>query len=149
MSVNPIILEDTFVVKEINEEGAIYHRVSRVKCASEEADLVMIADFNTEQFPVKVEDRLRIMLASSIELGGQTESNMYDHSIYHRHTRLDECEYAMHGRVYGHEVEEDSLNVSVHISCGGLLTRISGKPQSLRDIHYNSELYILVKRVGR
>lgn len=149
MSLNPIILEDTFTVTEINKDGTVYARVSRIKCASEDGDLVVTSDINTEQFPVSINERLTIMLASSLEPGGEVGATTYDHSVYHRPTRLNECDYAMHGRVYGHEVKEDSLNVVVHISCGGLLTCIDGKPQSLRNIHYNSELYILIKRAGR
>lgn len=149
MSLNPVILEDTFTVTEINGDGAVYLRVSRIKCTNEDGDLLITADLNTEQFPVSLNERLTIMLASSLELNGQLSSPHYDHSMYHRPTRLNECDYAMHGRVYGHEVEEDSLDVAVHISCGGLLLRIVGKPQSLRDIHYNSELFILIKRAGR
>eukprot|EP00796_Vickermania_ingenoplastis_P008335 gene8335-5842_t len=146
MSSNPILLEDTFVVTKINSEGAVYLRVSRIECVSEDGELTVISDINTEQFPVKLDERLTIMLASSIELGGQSEgSKSYDHSIYHRPTRLNECDYAMHGLVYGHEVEEHSLKVAVHISCGGLLTRVEGKPNSLRDIHYNDELFLLME----
>lgn len=52
----------------------------------------------------------------------------------------------MHGRVYGHEIDENTLDIIVHISCGGLLMRITGKPQSLRDVHYNSDVYVLIKR---
>lgn len=150
MSLNPIILEDTFTVTEINSDGAVYLKVARMKCASEDGDLILTCDVNIEQFPVALNERLTITLSTSLELtGGQPGSKHYNHSIYHRHTRLDECDYAMHGVVYGHEVEEDSLNVGVHISFGGLLCRIVGKPQSLRDILYDSELYILFKRAGR
>lgn len=149
MSLNPVILEDTFVVTGLNPDGAVYLRVSRIQCATDGGDLNITMDVNTEQFPVSINERLTIILSTSLELGGQPGGKNYDHSIYHRPTRLNECDYAMHGRVYGHEVDEDSLNVAVHISCGGLLTRIIGKPQSLRDIHYNSELYILIKRSGQ
>lgn len=146
---NAVILEDTFTVTEVNLEKTVYARVTRITCVSDDGDLVVHSDFNTEQFPVSMNERLTIMLTSSLEPGGEVGSTTYDHSVYLRPTRLNECDYAMHGRVYGHEVKEDSLDVEVHISCGGLLTRIRGKPQSLRNIHYNSELYILVKRAGR
>ncbi|EPY35676.1 hypothetical protein STCU_00998 [Strigomonas culicis] len=58
----------------------------------------------------------------------------------------------MHGRVYGHEIVHQNsaeMRVQVHVSCGGLLTQIIGKPHSLRDIHYNSDIYILMKRAGK
>lgn len=150
MSLNPIILEDTFIVTEINSGGVVYLKVARMKCANEDGSLVLTCDVNTEQFPVALNERLTITLATSLELtGGQPGSRYYDHSIYHRPTRLHECDYAMHGVVYGHEVVAGSLDVGVYISCGGLLCSIVGKPQSLRDILYDSELYILFKRAGR
>jgi len=135
MSANPVILEDTFTVIGLNTDGAVYLRVSRIQCTSEDGSLSVTADINSEEFPVAINDRLTIMLANSLELSGKTGSKQYDHSIYHRESRLNDCDYAMHGRVYGHEVDERSLEVKVHISCGGLLTRIIGKPpmRSLRQ----------------
>lgn len=147
MSVNPVILEDTFTVNGVNTEGTVYLRVSRIRCVNQDGSLTITADINSEEFPVATNDRLTIVLANSLELGGKTGSKYYDHSVYHRETRLNDCDYAMHGRVYGHEVVENGLEVNVHISCGGLLTNIVGKPQGLRDVHYNSDIYILIKRV--
>jgi DNA-directed RNA polymerases I, II, and III subunit RPABC3 len=147
MSVNPVILEDTFTVNGVNTEGTVYLRVSRIRCVNQDGSLTITADINSEEFPVATNDRLTIVLANSLELGGKTGSKHYDHSVYHRETRLNDCDYAMHGRVYGHEVVENGLEVNVHISCGGLLTNIVGKPQGLRDVHYNSDVYILIKRV--
>ncbi|CCW62388.1 unnamed protein product [Phytomonas sp. EM1] len=149
MSTNPIILEETFTVTGFNTEGSVYLRVSRIQCTNETGTLTITSDVNTEEFPISLNERLSIVLANSLELSGVTAKKHYDHSIYHRETRLNDCDYAMHGRVYALEVDESTLDVKVHISCGGLLTRIVGKLQSLRDIHYNSDIYILVKRVGR
>lgn len=150
MSLNPVLLEDTFTVTEINKEGVMYFKVSRVKCASEDGDMELICDIKTDDFPVALNERLIFTLATTLELNDtQSASTHYDHTIYHRPTRLHLCDYAAHGIVYGYEVKEDSLNVSVHISCGGLLCCFVGKPQSLRDIRYDSEIYILIKRAGR
>lgn len=149
MSQNPVILEDTFTVTGLNAEGTVYLRVSRIQCTNDDGSLTITSDINSEEFPVTLNERLTIMLANSLELSGMTGTKHYDHSIYHRETRLNDCDYAMHGRVYSHEVDESSLEVKVHISCGGLLTCLIGRPQSLRDIHYNSDVYVLVKRVGK
>ncbi|CCW68725.1 unnamed protein product [Phytomonas sp. Hart1] len=149
MSTNPIILEETFAVTGLNTEGTVYLRVSRIQCSNESGTLNIVSDINTEEFPISLNERLSIVLANSLELSGVTAKKNYDHSIYHRETRLNDCDYAMHGRVYSLDIDKDTLDVKVHISCGGLLTRIIGKLQSLRDIHYNSDIYILVKRVGR
>ncbi|EAN90163.1 putative RNA polymerase B subunit RPB8 [Trypanosoma cruzi] len=145
----PVILEDTFTVTALNPDGVVYIKVSRIQCKNERGNITITSDINTEEFPVSLDDRLTIMLANSIELSGQSGAKHYDQSVYHRETRLQDCDYAMHGRVYGHEVDESSLDVKVHISCGGLLTQVIGTPQSLRDIHYNSDVYILIKRVGK
>nr|CCC95393.1 hypothetical protein, unlikely [Trypanosoma congolense IL3000] len=144
----PVILEDTFTVTARNPDGVVYSRVSRIHCKSQGRNLTITSDVNTEEFPLVVGDRLTITLANSIELQDQAGSKHYDQSVYHRNTRLQDCDYAMHGRVYSHEVDESSLEVRVHISCGGLLTQVIGSPQSLRDIHYNSNIYILMKLVG-
>nr|CAJ43895.1 RNA polymerase I subunit RPB8 [Trypanosoma brucei brucei] len=148
MASSKVILEDTFTVAAVNEEGTVYSRVSRVRCTGEGGGLIITSDVNTGEFPLHSGDRLTIILTDSIELSEQAGSKHYDQSVYHRSTRLDDCDYAMHGRVYSMEVNGSSLDVTVHISCGGLLTQIVGKPQSLKDVHYNSDVYILMKRPG-
>lgn len=149
MSLNPVILEDTFSVHALNKNGTVYLRVSQIECANEDRSLTAVVDINAEEFPVSLNERLSITLANSLEMSGATGSKHYDHSVYHRETRLNDCDYAMHGHVYAQEVDESSLEVTVFISSGGLLTKISGKPQSLRDVRYNSDVYILIKRVGK
>ncbi|KAH8616149.1 putative RNA polymerase Rpb8 [Trypanosoma vivax] len=118
MATVPVILEDAFTITALNPDGVVYKRVSRVQCKNEHGDLTVTSDVNTEEFPLFLGDRLTIMLANSIELSGQPGTKYYDQSVYHRDTRLQDCDYAMHGRVYGHEVDESSLEVKVHISCG-------------------------------
>lgn len=149
MSRNPVILEDTFTVNALNKEGTVYLRVSQIECANEDRTVTAIIDINSEEFPVSLNERLSITIANSLEMSDSVGNAHYDHSVYHRETRLNDCDYAMHGHVYAQEVDESSLDVVVFISCGGLLTKISGKPGSLRDIQYNSDVYILVKRVGK
>ncbi|EPY24736.1 DNA-directed RNA polymerases I, II, and III subunit RPABC3 [Angomonas deanei] len=154
MSKNPIIFEDTFTVTANNRVDAVYQRVSRIQCTNETGDMTIESDINTEVFPIPLNQRLTITLANSLELSaneaGKESGKHYDHSIYHRETLLNDCDYAMHGRVYSHEVKKDesseTMRVKVHVSCGGLLTQISGKPNSLRDIHYNNDVYILIKK---
>lgn len=149
MTSNGILLEDTFEVLSINEEGKVYQRVSRIVCSNPSRTITIRADINTEEFPLSPGERLTIALANSLERSDQARQSTYDHSVYHRDTRLNDCDCAMHGRVYGFEKKESGGDVDVFISCGGLLTNINGPLESLQSIHYNSDVYILIKRVGK
>lgn len=152
---NPILFEDTFTVHNINPDGAVYLRVSRAVCRNFTNDLTVTTDYNLEEFPLVKEERLSIAIASSLELSGEASRNVYDHSIYHRETLLNAYDYAMHGRIYECKVDTNSVAnhggpaALVYISFGGLLCKVEGRPELLKDLHYNEDVFLLMKRVGK
>jgi DNA-directed RNA polymerases I, II, and III subunit RPABC3 len=148
---NPILLEDTFSVKAINPDGAVYLRVSRAVCSNQSGDLTVTTDYNLEEFPLVKDERLAIAIASSLELSGEVTRNVYDHSIYHRETLLNQYDYVMHGRIYECNAEEDDgkPRVTILISFGGLLCKVEGHPEILKELHFNADVFLLIKRVGK
>lgn len=150
-----IILEDTFVVQAVNPDGAVYQRVSRLVCNTADtgsgvhSGLVITTDINCEEFPVLPGERLTITLARSLELSSDAKPpTVYDHSVYHRETLLDRCDYAMNGLVYKYNASP-SGNTEVFVSFGGLLAKIVGTPAALQEIRYNESIFLLIKKVGK
>lgn len=149
----PILLEDDFKVTAVDPENRVYVRVSRAVCYTADKALSVTTDFNLEEFPILVGDRLHIAIASSLNRSGADEPPIYDHSIYHRDTLLNDYEYAMHGKVY--ECKADSAvgagaegaKVTVHISFGGLLTKVEGTPSTLKELHLNSDVFLLIRKI--
>ena len=145
----PIILEETFLVERVDPDGRVYQRVSRMECVSATGALKITSDINVEEFPIAEQTYLVIALATTLNLDGSVEKKVYDHSIYHRDTLLNRYDYAMHGRVYDLSMDEGSGEVVAHISFGGLLTKVEGSSESLKDIQFNTDLFLLVKRASQ
>ncbi len=144
----PIILEDTFRIERLDPDGRVYQRVSRMECATATGSLKITSDINVEEFPLMENTCLVIALATTLNEDGTMEKKVYDHSVYHRATLLNRYDYAMHGRVYEINMNADTGEVVAFISCGGLLTKIEGLHSSLKDIQYNTDLFILVKKAS-
>ena len=142
------ILADRFTIHGINKDGAIYRRVSRIDCRNELGSVHVTSDVNTEEYPLSVGDRLSIAFARTLENDGERRKKIYDHSIYHRQTLMDDFEYVCHGRVYECNTDERDLGtVTALISFGGLLTKVTGTPHALREIHFDSDVYMLLKKI--
>jgi DNA-directed RNA polymerase I, II, and III subunit RPABC3 len=55
-------------------------QVSRCHCKSDNFDLEIKLDVNTEAYPVTVEDRLNLAIASSLSLDDKPDEGQYDQS---------------------------------------------------------------------
>eukprot|EP00758_Cryptobia_borreli_P005798 Tbor_TRINITY_DN4987_c8_g9::TRINITY_DN4987_c8_g9_i1::g.9826::m.9826/K03016/RPB8, POLR2H; DNA-directed RNA polymerases I, II, and III subunit RPABC3 len=144
---NPRILRETFTVKELDRDGRLYMRVSRAVCISNDKDrsICLTTDFNREEYPMEVGDKIDICIASTLNRDGAKGNDFYDHSLYHRDSLLSDYDYAMHGKVY--ECVAEGKTSKVLASFGGLLMQVEGAPSALRDFHLNSDIYFLMKKV--
>lgn len=148
MSSNPILVEGTFNVTEVDKGGKKYHRVSRLQCDSPTTNMALTIDINSDIFPVVKGEKLTIALAHTLSTDGQYEGESYDHTVFDRVTVMTSYDYAMHGRVYECNTDAKSeQKVYACISFGGLLMRLDGKPDLLKDIGFNKQVYLLIKRV--
>lgn len=147
MSSNPFIFEEKFDVKAINREGKKYQRVSRIECASLNSDTHVIVDINSDVYPITPNERITIGLARTLNPAGEEERDTYDHTIYHRDTIMSAYDYVMHGKVYKCNTDDKAADiVEVLISFGGLLMKLTGKQAYLRDVHFNRNYYLLIKK---
>ncbi|KAJ8609792.1 hypothetical protein MRB53_038941 [Persea americana] len=67
------LFDETFLITSIN--SAKYDRVSRIATTSANHEISMTLDLNTELFPVAVNDKLTVSLATSLKLDGSKEDD--------------------------------------------------------------------------
>lgn len=148
MSTNPFILEEKFKVKCVNPDGRKYQRVSRIECVSQESDTVIIVDINSDVYPVAPNEALTIGLARTLNPSGEEErSDVYDHTVYHRDTIMSAYDYVMHGKVYNCNTDVKAVEkIEILVSFGGLLMKINGTQPYLRDVQFNRNYYLLIKK---
>lgn len=144
---NPTIFEDRFKVDKVNPDGKMYQRLSRIVCSSK-AGVTVTVDINSDIYSVEAGAVLSIALARTIHLDGTEDSNQYDHGVFEQPTLMDSFDYVMHGLVFEcNSDEKDAQNLRALISFGGLLMKIEGKTEALRDLQYNKHYYLLIKKV--
>ena len=145
----PFVFHSNFTVSQINPEGRKYLRVSRLECKSAAAGLSLAIDINSDIFPVTIGEHLTIGLATTLNVNGEEESDVYDHSIFPRETAMSSYDYVMHGRVYKCNCDDlEAEVVTVLISFGGLLMKVEGSMPQLRDIQFNKNYYVLIKKTN-
>jgi len=145
----PVIFQDVFRVTEQDPDGRVYQRVSRVVCVNAAKTARIAVDVNVEEFELENGTELTIALAKTLNLDGSPEPPIYDHSVYHKQTLMSAFDYVTHGKVYQCDAADksgSSSNVVVYISCGGLLAEIRGSADSLKGVHFNDNVYMLMKR---
>lgn len=144
---NPTIFEDRFDVQTVNAEGKMYQRLSRIVCKSNSGVSVTV-DINSDIYPVEKGQVLSIALARTVNLDGSEDTNQYDHGVFQQPTLMDSFDYVMHGLVFEcNSDEKDAQTLRALISFGGLLMKIEGKTEALRDLQYNKHYYMLMKKV--
>eukprot|EP00051_Salpingoeca_urceolata_P018299 m.256102 g.256102 ORF g.256102 m.256102 type:complete len:148 (+) comp19168_c0_seq7:2497-2940(+) len=143
------LFEDIFDVKDKDPDGKKFDRVSRVICLSENYEMELTLDVNTQLYPVEKDDRFTFMLARSLYEDGTMDDEVkptYDQS--RRPSLADQFEYVMHGKVYRVDEDGEAANkLAVFISFGGLLMRLRGDARNLTGIAIDTFLYLLLRKV--
>ena len=67
-------------------------------CSSENYEMDLILDVNTELYPVELHDRFSFVLARTLSLDGAPDKGEYDQM--RGKSLADKFEYVMHGKVY-------------------------------------------------
>jgi len=142
-----IIFEDFFEVKDIDPDGKKFDRVSRLYCLSENYEMELWLDLNTDIYPMDMEhQKFSFALASTLNLDGSPDEGVFDAS--ERSTLADKFEYVMYGKVFKYQEESHpSVKVSIYVSFGGLLMLLKGDPRNLSGIDMDSRIYLLIKKL--
>lgn len=98
----PILFEDAFSVLSVNSQK--YERVSRITATSNDQQISLTLDVNTELYPMNVSDRVQIALALTLNLDGSKDDSKgwRDVGLGER-SLADEYDYVCHGKIYRFE----------------------------------------------
>lgn len=106
----------SFAVSDINSDK--YDRVARVFANSEDGEIYMHLDINTDLFSCDVLDRLHIVLSSTLSLDGVKDDVKGGWRGLRSGEGLslaDEYDYVCHGRIYRFEEEnQENMYVDYH-----------------------------------
>ena len=106
------LFSDTFHLTDINSQK--YDRVARLTGHTEDGATSLTLDINTELFPCSVNDRLQILLASTLSLDGSKDDGKGWRDIGRGEASVaDEYDYVCHGKIYRFE-EGDDENMCVN-----------------------------------
>ncbi|RUP50221.1 RNA polymerase Rpb8-domain-containing protein [Jimgerdemannia flammicorona] len=108
MSKDNILFSDIFEIKDIDPEGKKFDRVSRLKARSENYEMDLTLDYNNELYPLEINDKFSLVLASTLSMDGvgSTASAGADKPMTWRERLAgerdlsDEYEYVTYGKVY-------------------------------------------------
>eukprot|EP00009_Paramoeba_aestuarina_P008919 CAMPEP_0201508970 /NCGR_PEP_ID=MMETSP0161_2-20130828/2153_1 /ASSEMBLY_ACC=CAM_ASM_000251 /TAXON_ID=180227 /ORGANISM="Neoparamoeba aestuarina, Strain SoJaBio B1-5/56/2" /LENGTH=152 /DNA_ID=CAMNT_0047903777 /DNA_START=27 /DNA_END=482 /DNA_ORIENTATION=+ len=142
----PLLLEDNFTIIEIDKK---FDKVSRIKAQSQIHQMSCCIDINTDIYPVSLGESFSIALSMTVEYTRDPDLTVdalasrvqpkggkrYDPGILKARTLLDHYDYAMFGRVYGCNTQEEPAGGScVYVSFGGLLMQLKGSAKVLSGI---------------
>ena len=96
------LFKDEFTVTAIN--SAKYDRVSRVSGHNTTRDVEFTLDVNTEVYEMQPNDKIELVLASTLSLDGSKDDGKGWRDTQHGETTLaDMYDYVCHGKVYRFE----------------------------------------------
>ncbi|KAL9637166.1 MAG: hypothetical protein Q9164_002354 [Protoblastenia rupestris] len=137
------LFSDTFTLSNIN--ALKYDRVARLTAHTEAGDTLMTLDINSELFPCTLNDRLQLLLASTLSLDGSKDDGKGWRDVGRGEASVaDEYDYVCHGKVYRFE-EGDDENIKVFVSFGGLLLYMEGPYKNLSGLRQDY-VYLCLKK---
>lgn len=149
------LFNDTFVIQGVDmhagEDGKKvldkkFDKVSRVDAKSENYETTLTLDVNMELYPLRSNDRVRLLLAS--KLGADAESSLPGYDPSHPlPPRADAFDYVMFGKIF--KYAEAKGKAIVYASFGGLLMALTGEPRTLgaRAFNVDADMYLFLTKV--
>ncbi|XP_008779392.1 LOW QUALITY PROTEIN: DNA-directed RNA polymerases II, IV and V subunit 8B-like [Phoenix dactylifera] len=142
-----LLFEDIFTLTRLDPDGKKFDKVTRIEARSEQFDMSMQLDVNTEVYPLHVGDKFTMVLAPTLSLDGTPDSGYYTQG--QRKSLADKFEYVMHGKLYKISEESSGPNVKVELyaSFGGLLMMLKGDPSNATNFELDQRLFLLMRKV--
>ncbi|GMP42195.1 hypothetical protein CsSME_00012015 [Camellia sinensis var. sinensis] len=96
-----IYFDDIIKVERLDPDGKKFDKVSRIQAQSEDYDMQLLLDVNTELYPINVGEKFRMALAPSLNVSGTAVKGAAK-------SLADKFEYVMHGLLYKISEDESS-----------------------------------------
>ncbi|KAK1319050.1 hypothetical protein QJS10_CPB04g01781 [Acorus calamus] len=140
-----LLFEDIFSLTRMDPDGKRFDKVSRIEAKSEQFEMYMQLDVNTEIYPLHVGDKFTMVLAPTLNLDGTPDTGYFTQGG--RKTLADKFEYVMHGKLYKIAEESNTGLVEVYVSFGGLLMMLRGDPSNAANFELDQKLFLLMRKV--
>ncbi|CAI0410342.1 unnamed protein product [Linum tenue] len=149
MTSNIILFEDIFVVDEINPDGKKFDKACRIVARSQNCDMSMQLDINNEIYPMNVNDKFTMALASTLNYDGTPDTGYYNAAK--RKNLADKYEYVMHGKLYklSEEGSGRSITAELYASFGGLLMCLKGDPSHVAHFELDQRVFLLIRKINK
>ncbi|CAL9129212.1 DNA-directed RNA polymerases I, II, and III [Musa troglodytarum] len=143
-----LLFEDIFTLTRLDPDGKKFDKVSRIEARSEQFDMYMQLDVNTEIYPLHVGDKFTMVLTPTLSLDGTPDSGYFTQGG--RKSLADKFEYVMHGKLY--KISEEAsggpnVKVEIYASFGGLLMMLKGDPSNAAQFELDQRLFLLMRKV--
>lgn len=146
MSHKNIYFEDILVINQLDKNGKVFDKITRVEGTTSETNCSIVLDVNTDIYKISREKTYSILLTKSLYPDGTT-TNTFNYEMYlKKNSLLEDYEYVMNGKVFK-LTEELHSKVTVHISFGGLILGITGDPMYLTSLNLDERVYFLMKKL--
>ncbi|GAA5876185.1 hypothetical protein JCM16303_007049 [Sporobolomyces ruberrimus] len=145
-SSSAIVFTDVFVVSDVDKDGKKFDRVSRVAAKSNNLDMKMTLDINTDLLDLQKDMTFSMALAST--LNPEADKSNAAAGGWRQDIEgglADDWEYIMHGKVYKFD-EGTSDEVTVYVSFGGLLMALTGSYRHVSGVTVGEYIYLLVRK---
>ena len=143
------LFEDIFTVTALNPEGKKFDKVNRISATGTSFNCDLLLDTNSQIYPILENERITLVLASTLSLTGAPDDGTYNQAIAGEAptagSLADAYEYVMHGKVFVYKHLGEG-RVEIQISYGGLLMRLVGEHKVLGGIEPDCRLYLLIKK---
>ncbi|KAI0164624.1 DNA-directed RNA polymerases and 3 polypeptide [Xylariaceae sp. FL1272] len=138
------LFEEAFTVT--NYDQSKYDRVARITASSADHMTEMMLDINIELFPCNVGENLQVVLATTLALDGNRDSEEKGwREVRGESTLADMYDYVCHGKIYKFEDGAEGQSLRAYISFGGLLMMLEGPYSKLTPLRVDNT-YLLVKK---
>ncbi|KAL6503335.1 DNA-directed RNA polymerases II and V subunit 8A [Orobanche gracilis] len=137
------LFEDIFAVEQLDPDGKKFDKTSRILASSEQFEMLMLLDVNTEIYPMHVGEKFMMVLASTLNLDGTPDTGYYTPG--NKKSLADEFDYVMHGKLY--KISKEQAKVSMVVSFGGLLMLLEGEASIAAKFELDQKLFILLRKV--
>ncbi|KAJ8128354.1 hypothetical protein O1611_g5280 [Lasiodiplodia mahajangana] len=138
------LFEDTFTITDYDQSK--YDRVARITANSTDNQTQMSLDINIELFPCLVGESLQVVLATTLSLDGNRDSEERGwRDVRGESTLADMYDYVCHGKIYRFEDGVEGQTLRAYVSFGGLLMMLEGPYAKLTPLRVDNT-YLLVKK---
>lgn len=136
-----------FTVQSVDKDGKQFENVSRLECRSENNDSELLLDVHSDLCRMTRGQVFAFVLSHQIT-SESVQDNAHWHPSMLQNSNASKYEYVMHGRVYRYEEDSAHHRATVYVSYGGLLMRLRGEQNALKEIQAGRNMiYLMIRKL--